>query len=157
MGWPIVPDFFLSLLRNLYISYKKPILITENGIADVHDKYRAFYILTHLVALWKILDEKIPIIGYNYWSTIDNLEWLYGYSRNFGLISYDTSTRKRHIRKSSKLYENIIKNGHINIPFLLNKYIPDEQKRKAELLITTILTAGKRTPQMQYHEDAQKG
>jgi len=154
MGWPIVPDFFLSLLRNLYNSYKKPILITENGIADVHDKYRAFYILTHLVALWKILDEKIPVIGYNYWSTIDNLEWLYGYSRNFGLISYDTKTKERHIRRSSKLYENIIKNGHINIPFLLNRYIPEEQKRKAELLITNILTAGKRTPQMQYQENS---
>jgi len=80
MGWPIVPDFFLSLLRSLNSSYHKPILITENGIADVHDTYRAFYILTHLVAMWKALDEKIPIIGYNYWSTIDKLRmavWLY--------------------------------------------------------------------------------
>jgi len=152
MGWPIVPDFFLSLLRNLYSSYHKPILITENGIADVRDKYRAFYILTHLVALWKALDERVPVLGYNYWSTIDNLEWLYGYTRHFGLIGYNAHTQKRHLRQSSHLYKEIISKNSIDPTRLIENFLPLDQQAKARLLISHILTAGKRTPRIRYEE-----
>lgn len=156
MGWPIVPDFFLSLLRNLYSSYKKPIIITENGIADSKDEYRAFYLLTHMVAIWKAMDEKIPILGYYYWSTIDNLEWLYGFSRHFGLIGYNALTQKRHLHPSVGLYKSIINNQGINISYLLNRYIPVNQREKASLLIEEILSAGERTPRVHYHEVPEK-
>src|SRR5258708_7106050 len=76
--WPIVPDFLLQLLRSLYKSFKSPIIITENGLADEHDIYRSFYILTHLVAIWRALQEGIPVKHYIHWSTVDNLEWLEG-------------------------------------------------------------------------------
>ncbi|CAN5155348.1 glycoside hydrolase family 1 protein [soil metagenome] len=152
MGWPIVPDFFLSLLRNLYSSYHKPIIITENGIADIEDKYRAFYLLTHLVAMWKAMDEKIPILGYNYWSAIDNLEWLYGFTRHFGLIGYNAQTHERHLRHSVGLYRDIMEKKHIDISHLMKTYLPLDQQEKAGLLIQQILTAGKRTPRIKYED-----
>lgn len=150
MGWPIVPDFFLSLLRSLHTSYHKPILITENGIADVHDNYRPFYVLTHLVAMWKAMEEKIPILGYNYWSTIDNLEWLYGFTRHFGLIGYNAHTHERHTRRSIGLYKDIIEKKAIDLPHLMQEYLPEDQRPKAQLLIEQILTAGKRNPRIRY-------
>jgi len=156
MGWPIVPDFFLSLLRNLYSSYKKPILITENGIADVHDRYRAFYLLTHLVALWKALDEKIPILGYNYWSTIDNLEWLLGYTRHFGLIGYNAQTRERSLRKSSGLYRDIAHNHTIRINKLLAEFVPAAQHKEAIDLIQELLNAGEHNPRVHYQKMPEK-
>lgn len=150
MGWPIVPDFFLSLLRSLYKSYHKPILITENGLADVQDKYRAFYIFTHLVAMWKAMDERIPIMGYTYWSTIDNLEWLFGFTRQFGLIGYNALTHERHLRKSSELYKEVIRTNEVSIHHLLKEYIPSDQHQAAQKLIDELLTAGKRNPRIQY-------
>lgn len=142
MGWPIVPDFFFSLLRNLYRSYNRPLLITENGIADSKDTYRAFYILTHLVALWKAIDDGVDILGYNYWSTVDNLEWLYGYKQRFGLIDINHVTHARTLRPSAALYKEIITSKKINYTELIKNYIPNsEQQAAAHKIISEILQA----------------
>lgn len=136
---PMVPDFFLDLLKVLHKRYNKPIYITENGVADRKDKYRAFYILTHLVALWKAQLEGINIQQYIHWSAIDNLEWLQGYRQEFGLIHIDPVTGKRTIRQSAHMYKEIIRANGIDIQKLLDTYIPVEQRGEAEKLIKHLL------------------
>lgn len=138
-GWPIVPDFFLDMLRTLHKKYNKPIIITENGIADYKDKNRAFYILTHLVALWRALKEGVNVAHYIHWSTVDNLEWIEGYSKKFGLIACDPVTGKRSVRKSAHLYADIAKNRHIDVERLIETYIEGEQKERAEKLIRKLI------------------
>lgn len=152
MGWPIVPDFLLALLRNLHKTYNRPILISENGIADSQDRYRAFYMLTHLTAVAKAIEEGITVSGYLYWSAVDNLEWLYGYEKKFGLIAVDPKTGKRTMRKSSDLYRDIIAARSIDPEVLIKKYLPLDQHTAARLSIREILTAKKHSPRTKYAE-----
>lgn len=139
-GWPIVPDFLLNILRKLHKSYNLPIIITENGLADRKDRYRSLYILTHLVAVWRALQEGIPVHNYIHWATVDNLEWIEGYSKDFGLIKNDPLTGKRTLRKSAHLYRDIAKSGKIDVKHLIDKYITDKnQKKRARTMINGLL------------------
>ncbi len=138
--WPIVPDFLLNALHVLHKNYKLPIIITENGIADSHDKFRAFYILTHLVAVWRALHEGIPIHHYFHWSSVDNIEWIEGYSKKFGLLAVDPVTGERELRKSALLYKEIASTGKIDINQMIHIYIKDDdQKEKAYQSIRMLL------------------
>jgi uncharacterized Tic20 family protein len=58
-----------------------PIFITENGIADKYDKYRAPYVVSHLQQVRKAMDHGAHLIGYLHWSFKDNYEWLDNYSK----------------------------------------------------------------------------
>lgn len=143
LGAPIVPGFFLELLRTLWKRYHKPIFITENGIADRKDHHRAFYILTHLVAVWRALHEGIDLRQYLVWASVDNIEWLEGYKEQFGLIHVDAVTGERTIRQSAHLYHDIISANGIDIPLLLSKYFQGEEREKAEKLIYHLLNKHK--------------
>lgn len=139
MGWPIVPDFFLDLLRSLHNSYGKPIIITENGIADEDDNFRSFYLLTHLTAVWKALQEGVDIRGYYYWSAIDNLEWLYGYDKRFGLIEINPVTGERTVRKSATLYKKIITSRTLSLDTVSKDYLLKNQYDSAQTVFHTLL------------------
>lgn len=138
-GWPIVPNFFLDLLRKLHRACDKPIIITENGLADQNDKHRSFYILTHLVALWRAIQEGIPVHHYIHWSTIDNFEWIEGYRKSFGLIELDPITGARKLRRSAHLYKDIATNGKINVDKLIATYLEGRQQELAKKSIENLL------------------
>ncbi|HSX09384.1 MAG TPA: family 1 glycosylhydrolase [Candidatus Saccharimonadales bacterium] len=140
LGAPIVPGFFLDLLQTLTKRYHKPIIITENGIADKRDIHRAFYLLTHLVAVWRAIQQGIDIKQYLVWSTVDNLEWSEGYREEFGLVHVDATSGERTVRKSAHLYRDIVKANEIHITKLISQYLEGEQKEKAEMLIHHVLT-----------------
>ena len=57
----------------------------------------------------KAVDEGIPVIGYQHWSLMDNLEWCKGYEPRFGIIHIDYNTQKRTIKKSGWHYRDIIR------------------------------------------------
>ena len=135
LGAPIVPGFFLEVLQTLHKRYHKPLIITENGIADRKDIHRGFYLLVHLVSVWKAIQQGIDVRGYHVWATVDNLEWLEGYRQEFGLLHNDAVTGKRSLRKSAHLYSDIIAKRGIDIPRLLATYFTREQKEKALALI----------------------
>ena len=143
MGWPIVPDFFLDVIRSLFERYRKPIIITENGIADEDDNYRSFYLLTHLAAISKALEEHIPVTGYYYWSAIDNLEWLYGYDKRFGLIEVNPVSGERKIRKSAYLYKEIISSRKMMYKNLKETYLVQNQHTSADKVLNSLFAKGK--------------
>jgi beta-glucosidase/6-phospho-beta-glucosidase/beta-galactosidase len=140
LGAPIVPGFFLELLQTLNKRYHKPIIITENGIADRKDVHRPFYMLTHLFSVWKAIQQGVDIRGYLAWATVDNLEWLEGYKEEFGLLHVDPVNGKRTIRKSAHLYKDIINANGIHLEKLLSTYFDGEQRKKAEELIHHLFT-----------------
>jgi beta-galactosidase len=93
--------------------FGRPILVTENGIADADDDQRAQYVYDHLAVLQQTVADGIADVrGYYYWSLTDNFEWSSGYYPKFGLASYDPATGKRKLRKSAKTLRAIAtKNG----------------------------------------------
>ena len=117
MGWNITPTVLYWSPRFMYERYHLPILITENGTtcADwvcldgkVHDGQRADFIARYLLELEKAIDEGIPVIGYQYWSIMDNFEWNSGYDCRFGLIYVDYRTLERTIKDSARFYTEVI-------------------------------------------------
>ena len=87
-----------------------PIMITENGIADAEDSRRELYIKRYLYAVSKAIKDGYDVIGYFYWSLMDNFEWAFGYDMKFGLFSVDFETQERSLRNGSKAYIQIVKN-----------------------------------------------
>jgi beta-glucosidase len=48
------------------------------------------------------LADGIPVLGYTYWSAMDNFEWMLGYRPQFGIISVDRSTQQRSVKESGR-------------------------------------------------------
>jgi len=104
LGWYMEPEGLHSIIVRAWAHYKKPIMITENGLADMHDENRKWWIEESIVALERAISEDIEVIGYLHWSLLDNFEWAYGWWPQFGLIHVDRKTMKRTVRPSAKYY-----------------------------------------------------
>jgi len=108
LDWAIHPKGFGKILR-FCARYKLPIYITENGIADREDRFRGEYLISHLGQIAKVRAEGVDVRGYYYWSLIDNFEWVKGFGPRFGLVAIDYADFKRTPRRSSALYQKIIR------------------------------------------------
>jgi beta-glucosidase len=115
LPWETYPQGIYFLLKKLWVRYKKPIFITENGIADHYDVKRAKFIKEHLYWTLKAINEGIDVRGYLYWSLLDNFEWAYGYSPRFGLVEINRDTLERKIRPSALEYAKICKSNTLEI------------------------------------------
>lgn len=116
-GWNITPDVLYWAARFYYERYKKPILVTENGMAGydlvsldgcVHDPGRIDYTHRYLRGLKRAAEEGIPVIGYIHWSFMDNFEWALGYDMRFGLVYVDYRTQQRILKDSAYWYRDVI-------------------------------------------------
>lgn len=114
VGWEIYPEGIYHVLNNLK-KYKKPIYITENGLADKQDRLRKNFIKDHLIWIHKATEEGINVKGYFHWSLMDNLEWHRGFEPEFGLIGIDYKTLERKPRPSAYYYAEICKNNFLEI------------------------------------------
>ena len=112
MGWEIYPEGIYYLLMELE-KYKKPIIVTENGIATTQDERRCKYILQHLREIHRAIKQGVDIRGYLHWSTIDNFEFVEGFTKRFGLIEINFDTMERTPRPSAYLFQEIIKKNRV--------------------------------------------
>lgn len=111
LGWYMEPEGLYPILLRLWSHYKKPIFVTENGVADQDDQYRRWWLEETIVAMERALSEGVDIRGYFYWSLLDNFEWKYGWWPKFGLVEVDRENgMKRTIRPSAKWFAEKIKN-----------------------------------------------
>lgn len=115
--WDVTPEVLYWAPRFFYERYRKPILITENGMAAmdwvsldgyVHDMQRQDFLHRYLLQLKRAADEGVPVLGYTHWSVMDNLEWNKGYDTRFGLIFIDYKTQQRTIKDSARWYGSVI-------------------------------------------------
>lgn len=108
MGWEIYPPGIRYAVNWAYSRYRRPVMVTENGIADAKDEKRSRYLLTHLEELYKAVEEDhVPLKGYFHWSLVDNYEWAKGFAMRFGLFHFDAQTKERTPTKAVGLYEEI--------------------------------------------------
>ena len=106
MGWEVHPDSFSrTLLRGWRLGL--PILVTENGTCLTDDARRWQYILHHLQAMARAMQAGVRVIGYLYWSLMDNFEWAHGFSPRFGLVEVDHATQVRRVRESARRYAEV--------------------------------------------------
>lgn len=110
LGWYMEPEGLYPLIIRVWSRYKKPIIITENGVADTHDQYRQWWIEESIIALERAMSEGAQVHGYLHWSLLDNFEWKYGWWPKFGLVAVDREHgMKRTTRPSAKWFAEKIK------------------------------------------------
>lgn len=117
MGWPVTPEVLYWSPKFLYERYGKPVLLSENGMAGhdwvqldgkVHDPSRIDFMKRYLRELCRSAEDGAAVMGYMYWSIMDNFEWADGYDKRFGLVHVDYQTQKRTIKDSGYFYRDVI-------------------------------------------------
>ena len=110
LGWYMEPEGLYPLILRAWAHYRKPIIITENGVADSDDTYRQWWLQETIVAMERAVSEGVEVRGYFHWSLLDNFEWAYGWWPKFGLIAVDRKQEmKRTIRPTAKWYAEKIR------------------------------------------------
>jgi beta-glucosidase len=115
MGWLVDPDGLHELLVRLDREYPPiDLYVTENGAAfddpepdaagEVDDPLRVEYLRTHLAAGARAIEDGVRLRGWFAWSLLDNFEWGFGYSKRFGIVHVDFTTRQRTIKRSGHAY-----------------------------------------------------
>ena len=103
MGYEDYPASIGNVLRKVSETFKGKLLVTENGICTDNDIRRCAFIKEAFHSVMAAKADGGPVIGYLYWSLLDNFEWQAGYKKPFGLIAVDGATQKRYPKDS--LYE----------------------------------------------------
>tara|TARA_B100000029_G_C17285589_1_gene855065 strand:- start:386 stop:730 length:345 start_codon:yes stop_codon:yes gene_type:complete len=114
MGYEYRPEAVLYNLKRIHNMYPdKNIFITENGIATDNDDERVEFVNTVLLSVSEYMKNNDKVIGYLYWSLLDNFEWDLGYTMNFGLVNVDRETMIRTPKNSAKWFGEISKSNQI--------------------------------------------
>jgi beta-glucosidase len=101
-----------------------PIIVAENGVDDDEDRLRPRYLCQHIHALWRAVNENIPIKGYFHWTLVDNFEWERGWTQRFGLWALDPETQARQKRPSADLYAEICKSNSLSAD-VVGRFVPE--------------------------------
>ncbi|HEX9679378.1 MAG TPA: family 1 glycosylhydrolase [Candidatus Saccharimonadales bacterium] len=110
VGWDMHPADIEHVILQAASEYKKPIIITENGLADKHDNNREWWLKQTFSGISKAMAKGAEVIGYMHWSLIDNFEWALGFWPRFGLVEVDRATLERKIRPSAIWLATFLKN-----------------------------------------------
>lgn len=109
VGWDMQPENIQFVLERLSEKYKKPIMITENGLADGDDVDRKWWIAQTIIAMQQATNNGVQLLGYLHWSLLDNFEWDKGFWPKFGLVAVDRQTMRRTVRPSAVWFGKVIK------------------------------------------------
>lgn len=113
LGWDIYPKGLYNLLVK-FKQFNLPLFILENGICTDDDNLRWDFIREHLKEVNLAMHNGVNLMGYIYWSLIDNFEWDKGFSPRFGLIEVNYNTYKRTIRESARKFSQVCKTGMLS-------------------------------------------
>lgn len=107
LGWELHPESLYNVVTDVAQRYRKPIYITENGLADAADRHRAQFLIDSLSHLHRAIQNGADVRGYLHWSLLDNFEWDKGYWPRFGLVAVNYKTLERTPRASAFVYKKI--------------------------------------------------
>ncbi|MFI4913084.1 MAG: GH1 family beta-glucosidase [Sedimentisphaeraceae bacterium JB056] len=120
LKWAVAPESLYWGPKFFYERYGKPIVITENGLANidwiakdgaVHDPQRIDFMACYLASLKRAAKDGVDIKGYFHWSFTDNFEWAEGFSVRMGLVYVDYVTQQRTVKDSGFWYKTVIDNN----------------------------------------------
>lgn len=113
MGWEVHPTSLYHCIAGL-TRYGVPIFVSEHGIADAEDTRRPQFIQNAYACVRRALAEGMPLVGYFYWSLLDNYEWAHGYTKRFGLVEVNYDTLERIPRPSTELYARVCRGEELS-------------------------------------------
>lgn len=111
MGYPYAPESVAAVVRTVAAHWRKPIYVTENGVATEDDRQRVAFIDRALDGLGGCLRDGIDLRGYVHWSLLDNWEWVHGFGSKFGLVAVDRTTFARTPKPSAAHLGRIARAG----------------------------------------------
>lgn len=105
MGYELYPKALGNVIRRVDKEFKDngvtmPIMVTENGVATSDDSVRVKFIDEATDGVLSAINDGADVIGYMYWSLLDNFEWQKGFSMTFGLIAVDRESMVRKPKES---------------------------------------------------------
>lgn len=112
MDWNFAPEHIYDALQMLHV-YRKPVFVSEAGLADADDSGRTEYITKQVTATWQAIQDGVDVRGHLYWSLMDNYEWALGFGKRFGLVEVNYKTLERAIRPSAYVYKEICEHNGI--------------------------------------------
>jgi beta-glucosidase len=113
--WEYHPEGLRTCIERYWNKYRKPIIITENGVCDESDFLRLQAIQDYAQIVHGAIKDGIDIKGYYFWSTWDNFEWHLGPTMRFGLYECGLKTMNRMRRPSGDLFASLAYSKKINI------------------------------------------
>ncbi len=114
LDWSVYPQGIYAITKILK-KFGLPILVTENGTSEIDERFYRDFLLSHLKNLHRALTEGADVIGYLWWSLLDNFEWDKGYQHRFGLIEVDYYNLKRRIKPFAYTYAKICKENKLSL------------------------------------------
>lgn len=123
----IWPEGLFEHIRWFGEVVRKPIYITENGVADPDDTLRPLHLIRSLRSVWRAINFNYPVKGYFHWTLTDNFEWAEGYDPRFkfGLYACNPQTQERTKRASADLYGEICAANALTSD-TARRYIPNQ-------------------------------
>jgi beta-glucosidase len=118
-GWEVYPRGLKAVLENFSL-FGLPLLVTENGIATDDESLRREFVMKHLESLADAVEKGVDVIGYLYWSLIDNFEWALGTKPRFGLAGVDYNTQQRLPRPCVEDFSRVCRENQLFLPFAAN-------------------------------------
>lgn len=119
-----VPEalYWQARLTRDVLGWNGEIYFSENGCCanelfsqsgEILDVDRILYLRQALKSVHRLVAEEFDVTGYFQWSFLDNFEWLWGYSKRFGLVRVDYATQKRTPKLSASWYAEVIRQGRV--------------------------------------------
>jgi beta-glucosidase len=102
MGEEFYPQALEHTIRYAAAATRKPVYVTENGIATEDDARRIAYIKVAVPCVARCIADGIDVRSYIHWSLLDNFEWLFGFRPKFGLVAVDRKTQARTVKPSAR-------------------------------------------------------
>lgn len=105
--WEYYPQGLEECILRFWKRYRKPIIITENGICTQDDKKRMKAIFDYMAALSNAMSKGADVRGYYHWTAWDNFEWSLGPTFKFGLYDCDPVSKDRRKKPSADVYRKL--------------------------------------------------
>jgi beta-glucosidase len=102
--WEYYPQGLKECIHRYWGQYKKPVVITENGICTSNDSKRIRAIQDYIKVIYETMQEGVDVRGYYHWSTWDNFEWSLGPTFKFGLYACDPVTKEKIKKPSADVF-----------------------------------------------------
>ncbi len=114
LGWDVSPEGFYEVLVE-YAKMGLPLFVTENGCYMIDDTRRSSFIVRHIAAMGRAMQQGVKPVGYLYWSLLDNFEWADGYGPRFGIVAVDYATQQRTVRESGRTFAEICRANQLRL------------------------------------------